>query len=210
MKLRIRNAYKHGRKASVQQQANILAYNIWQIALAGAKNLHQEDYHYDSDEQRVGVITEYLIFLVHIADRLAYDGLSEAEKEAPETNEKRAAFILHLAQDTARQLQRNTEEIMGVGDYKAPYFALINDRMPVYARGLFKNGQAGFSLLRIFADHIYTIMGDSQTNKWTLQQIMDIDGPMMIEKMHTSMLSITGQQAAEDDKKTSVELLLDP
>ncbi len=173
MKLRIRNHFKGDRPASIDEQANILAFNIWQIALAGAKNLHQQDYEYQTDRQRVGVIEEYLIFLVHIADRMSYEHFDEAVRQQ---------FISTLAADTARQVQRNTEEIMGSGDYKTPYFKKISERMPIYARGLFKNNQAGFTLLRIFGDQIQDIMEQSQVNKWAIAQIMDIDGPMMVKK----------------------------
>ena len=104
MRLRIRNTFKNRDNATLEEKANILAYNIWQISLAGAKNLHEEDYHFASDAQRVGVIREYLVFMVHIADRMVYDELNETE---------RTTFVNVLAQYTAKQIQRNTEEIAG-------------------------------------------------------------------------------------------------
>ncbi len=200
MRLRIRNSFKNRDSATLEEKANILAYNIWQISLAGAKNLHQQDYIFDDDAQRVGVIREYLVFLVHLADRMVYDQLGETE---------RAQFVNELAKYTANQIQRNTEEIAGPGDYKENYLATINERFDEYARGSFENGMPGYSLLRMFGENVSQIMGDDQTNKWTIDQIMDIDGPMMVEKMAASLESILNQPSEAEKNKSSVDLLLD-
>lgn len=200
MRLRIRNSFKNRDNATIQEKANILAFNIWQISLAGTKNLHEEDYIFTDDAQRVGVIREYLVFLVHVADRMVYDKLDEKE---------RAIFVNELAQYTANQIQRNTEEIAGPGDYKANYLATINDRFDQYARGSFEGDKPGYSLLRMFGDNVCQIMGDDQTNKWTIDQIMDVDGPMLVAKMHASLMSIIDQPSPEEKGKSSVDLLLD-
>ena len=200
MRLRIRNSFKHRDNATLDEKANILAYNIWQIALAGAKNLHQEDYHYESDAQRVGVIREYLVFLVHVADRMVFDQLEQAE---------RASFVNDLATFTGKHIQRNTEEIAGPGDYQANYLATINDRFSEYARASFEDGKPGYSLFRTFGENVREIMGADQTNKWTIDQIMDVDGPMMVDKMGNSLRSILDKPSEEERGKSSVDLLLD-
>jgi hypothetical protein len=200
MRLRIRNTFKNRGDATLEEKANILAYNIWQISLAGAKNLHEEDYLFESDAQRVGVIREYLVFMVHVADRMVFDKLNETD---------RVTFVNVLAQYTARQIQRNTEEIAGPGEYEASYLAAINDRFNEYSRGSFEDGKPGYSLLRMFGENVRQIMGDDQTNKWTIDQIMDVDGPLLVGKMADSLNSIIGQPSAEEKSKTSVDLLLD-
>ncbi len=200
MRLRIRNTFKNRDKASLEEKANILAYNIWQISLAGAKNLHEEDYIYQDDAQRVKVIREYLVFLVHVADRMTYGRLSD---------EERSLFVNELAKDTANQIQRNTEEIAGPGPYREHYLQTINERFAEYARGSFKEGIPGYSLLRMFGENVRQIMGDDQTNKWTIDQIMDVDGPMLVEKMADSLNSIVGEPSEEERKKSSIDLLMD-
>lgn len=178
MKLRIRDKWQNRQDATLEERANVLAYNIWQLALAGAKNLHAEEFDYRSDEQRVGVIREYLAFLVHIADRLAYDRLDE---------EERVRFLTRLARDTARQLQRNQEEIMGCGDYKSPYLDLLNHRMAAYAEGSFRDGRPGYSLLRSFGEKVQAVMGADQINRWVIDQVMEIDALDAVEKMARSL-----------------------
>jgi hypothetical protein len=200
MKLRIRNTFKNRDNATLEEKANVLAYNIWQISLAGAKNLHEENYLFDNDAQRVGVIREYLVFMVHVADRMVYDKLDETE---------RTTFVNVLAQYTAKQIQRNTEEIAGPGEYKANYLATINDRFNEYSQGSFEDGKPGYSLLRMFGENVRQIMGDDQTNKWTIDQIMDVDGPLLVGKMADSLNSIIGQPSEEEKNKSSVDLLMD-
>jgi len=111
MRLRIRNTFKNRENATLEEKANILAYNIWQISLAGAKNLHQEDYFFDSDTQRVNVIREYLVFMVHVADRMVFEKLNEVD---------RTTFVNVLAQYTANQIQRNIIGEMILGLPKEP------------------------------------------------------------------------------------------
>ncbi len=100
MKTRIRSKWQRnkGKPASLEDNATALAYIIWQLALAVAKNLHAEDFVYDSDDQRVAVIVEYLAFLVHVSDRFANESMD---------NEARERFIGSLGSGVARHLQRN-------------------------------------------------------------------------------------------------------
>ncbi|MEA3292446.1 MAG: hypothetical protein U9Q71_09135 [Pseudomonadota bacterium] len=172
MKLRIRDKWNNRRNATLEENANVLAYNIWQLALAGAKNLHAEEFDYTNDKQRVGVIREYLMFLVHIADRLAYPRLND---------EERGRFVTRLAQDTARQLQRNQEQVMGSGDYKSPYIDDLNTRMATYAKGSFDGDKLGYSLLRNFGEKVQAVMGSDQTNRWVIDQVMEIDALDAVE-----------------------------
>ena len=79
MSLRIRDKWRQdGKTASLEDSATAAAYASWQIALAATKNLHAEDFEYYDDHQRLGVLREYLIFLSHIADRLAFEHMESS------------------------------------------------------------------------------------------------------------------------------------
>ena len=72
MRMRLKSKWREkGRARSLEDNAVALAANLWRIAVTCASNLHEKAFEYDSDEQRVGVIREYLAFLVHVSDRLA-------------------------------------------------------------------------------------------------------------------------------------------
>ena len=56
---------------SIEENAGALAYVCWQVALDGTKQLHTQKFDYRDDAQRVAVISEYLVFLIHICDRIS-------------------------------------------------------------------------------------------------------------------------------------------
>ena len=170
--MRIRDKWRTDRPRSVEDQASAVAYIIWQIGLSYCKNLHQEEFEYDSDEQRVEVIREYLIYLCHATDRLAYDRLGENQ---------RLEVLPRLVHQVARHYQRNTEEVLGPGNYQTDFIALANRRFASYSKGAFEEGLPGYSARRLLGNTIQEIMGMSQQNKWVVQQVIDIDAPEAAE-----------------------------
>lgn len=186
MKTRIRDQWQDPtRQASTEDNALALAYVCWQLALTSARNLHAEDFVYQDDTQRVTVIREYLVFLVHTADRLAFELLDEAQ---------RALFMSSLAAGCARHLQRNTEEILGIKDYVEQFIDTLNQRNSEYGQCVFANGAPGYSLLRAFGERIQIVMGRDQTNRWVIDQVMDIDGPEAVAQLGRSLQKLCATQ----------------
>ena len=164
--MRIRNKWRTAKPRTLEDNATAVAYIVWQVGLHFAKNLHQEKFDYEFDHQRVRVIAEYLIFLSHITDRFVHRRLDD---------EQRQIYVSALVEQVARQYQRNVEEIMGSGDYRTGFLSNINTRFDEYAKGVFDGDEPGYPARRMFGTLIQDIMGQSQTNKWVIQQIIDID-----------------------------------
>jgi hypothetical protein len=184
MKTRIRDKWRdRNRQGSLEDNATSLAYGIWQIALAAAKNLHVEDFDYESDEQRTAVIAEYLMFLVHVADRFAFEQMNA---------ESRKLFITTLAQHTARHYQRNVVDIMGRGDYRSGYIEKLNARAAEYAETPFSDGDPGYETRRCLGEKIQEVMGMTQINKWVIQQVIDLDAPEAVKHLKTTMGNLFG------------------
>lgn len=184
MKTRIRDKWRNrDRQGSLEDNATSLAYGIWQIALAAAKNLHVEDFDYESDVQRTAVIAEYLMFLVHVADRLAFEQMDE---------ESRQSFITTLAHHTARHYQRNVADIMGSGDYRSGFVEQLNARACEYGETPFPDGDPGFETRRCLGERIQGVMGMTQTNKWVMQQVIDLDAPEATRHLKTAMENLFG------------------
>ena len=188
MRMRITSKWRRdrGQPVSLEENAVALAYIIWQIALTAAKNLHAEDYIYETDDQRFAVIAEYLAFLVHVSDRLAYLDMEDTVRES---------FIGTLAREVARHLQRNQREISGPGDYRGPFIALLNERMAEYAATKFRDNQPGFECLRCLGARVLAIMGNSQVNRWVIDQVMEIDGPAVVDHLRQAMANLFGSAA---------------
>lgn len=196
MKRRIRSKWRgeRTRPVSLEENAVALAYIVWQIALSAAKNLHAQDFMYDSDEQRISVIAEYLVFLVHSADRFTHANMDDAARER---------FITTLAQEVARHLQRNQAEIMGPGDYRRPFIALFNERASEYAQASFADERPGFEFLRCFGEKILTIMGSTQVNRWVKDQVMTVDAPEAVENLKMGVDNLFG--SAQTQSKAALD-----
>ena len=185
MNMRIRSRWRATQKpATIEDNANALANAAWRIALDFAKKLHTEHFDYEDDTQRIAVIREYLAFLVHLADRLAYRTMDQ---------DQRSRFVTTMGRETARYLQQNQTDIMGHGDYRGPYLEMLNARMVEYAETRFvADGTPSYSARRYLGDRIQEIMGTSQTNRWIIDQVMEIDAEEVATHLKKAMGNLLG------------------
>ncbi|MGI9303596.1 MAG: hypothetical protein ACR2RB_12980 [Gammaproteobacteria bacterium] len=179
---RIRSKWRNkGRAVALEDNAVALGAVVWRIALNAAKNLHAEDFVYDDDAQRVGVIQEYLAFLVHLADRLAHGQMAQEQRER---------FISSLGLDVARRLHQNQLEIMGTGDHREQFVAVLNARADEYAGTQFTAQGPGYQALRAFGHNVQRVMGHGQTNRWAIDQVMEIDAPEAVTQIRQAMANL--------------------
>lgn len=164
--------------------ASALAFIIWRIALESAKDLHRERFDYGSDQQRAAVIAEFVAFLVQSTDRLTFEQLEDDE---------RRALINGLGRKLADHFQDNLTDLFGAGDYQAPFIATLNERMADYSEFSFSKGEPGYDFLRYFGDRVLKIMGDSQTNRWVIDQIMEQAGPEAIKHLRNNLPNLLGE-----------------
>ena len=154
---------------SLDEIAGALAFISWRIAKDRAINLHGEDYVYDSDEQRFAVIIEYLIFQLQIVDRIASISL-----ELPDQD--RQQLVVTLAKHLAGHLHDNSVDIFGPGDYVGPFIKKLNQRGTEYAELNYTEEGPSYPFMRHLGYEIQQVMGDSQENRWVIDQVMDRDG----------------------------------
>ncbi len=190
MTLRIRSKWrKKERQRTVGDNAVALAYVIWQIALGAAKNLHAERFDYEDDRQRIAVIGEYMAFLVHVADRMAYARMADEDT--------RKHFMTRLATESARQVQRNQEHVLGPGEYGDAFIVLVNERAAEYAETSFSADVPGYGMLRALGTHVQSVMGSSQTNRWVIDQVMEIDAPGALRHLRQALSNLLDTAAGE-------------
>ena len=177
-KARIRTSWKKKDKTvSVAEFANALSAICWRISLNAAKNLHQQDFDYQSDSQRLGVIKQYLFFFIHCADRLTYERL---------TDSSRSEFINALSTDCQKHFATNSLEITGKHIDPSEYTTDLNQSMDKLSRCRFIGREPGYEMYRALGMTVQEIMGYSQINKWVIDQIMDIDAPEAYELFRKS------------------------
>jgi len=169
---------------SLKDQASALAFIQWRTALTKAINLHAEDFRYDTDQQRVGVITEYLAFQVQLVDRLSSEFLSDDERET---------LISEICRKLAEQVQDNLEDIAGPGQYQPPFVALLNRRFGEYAEFAFTDGQPAYNARRFLGHSVLMLLGEDQTNRWVIDQVIDIEAPELIDQNVKSLNRLFGR-----------------
>jgi hypothetical protein len=184
MRMRLKTKWRDkDRNRSLDDNAVALASNIWRIAVACAKNLHEQDYVYESDGQRLAVVSEYLAFLVHLSDRLTAAQMVE---------EERVRFVTAVARAVTRHLHDNQTDLIGPGNHGTAFIALLNERSRDYAEMPFDAEMASYSALRYLAEKIQALMGSEQVNRWIAEQVIEIDGPEAVENLRQGVGALYG------------------
>lgn len=170
MALRIKSRWHDDdTERSLDEIAGALAFIGWRIAKDKAINLHGEDFVYETDEQRFAVIIEYLIFQLQIIDRLAAGSLELDDAD-------RNRLVITVARHMAAHLHDNSVDIFGPGDYVGPFVARINERGAEYAEFNYTEDGPSYPFMRHLGHEIQQVMGETQENRWVIDQVMDRDG----------------------------------
>ena len=170
---------------SLDEIAGALAFISWRIAKDRAINLHGQDYVYETDQQRFDVITEYLIYQLQIIDRLAVLDLQLGDED-------RERLIVTTAKHMAGHLHDNSVDIFGPGDYVGPFVRKLNTRGAEYAELNYTEDGPSYPLMRHLGYEIQQIMGESQENRWVIDQVMDRDGVEIDREIRRSIGNLFG------------------
>jgi hypothetical protein len=161
-------------KRSMEEVAGAIAFNGWRIAMDKAIHLHGEQFIYENDQQRLAVITEYLIFEIQIVDRMVHEELKP---------EQRQSLITALAMRLAGHLTDNSRDLLGAGDYQSGFIEHLNQRSLEYAEFNFGSDGPSYPFYRHLGYEIQQIMGASQENRWVIDQVMDMDAPDLYKQL---------------------------
>lgn len=168
MALRIKSHWWNDEAARTPPEiAGALAYIAWRVAVEKAINLHCERFVYESDRQRMGVIQEYLVFLIQIADRLAHERMDD---------EDRRTLITEFAKKVIEHVQDNSQDLFGPGDFGSTFIELLNTRSAEYAEFTLADDGPSYPFLRHLGFEIQNLMGREEENRWVIDQVMDKDG----------------------------------
>ena len=95
-------------------------------------------------------------------------------------------------------MQDNLTDIAGPGNYTAPFIAALNERLSAYSRTSFEPDTGpGFDSVRLFGANVLAVMGETQTNRWVIDHIMEIDAPDVYEKFSAALRNLLPSAAQE-------------
>ncbi len=169
---------------SIQDIVSALSFTLWRIGQGALLNLENEGFQTDTQLQRVEVMQEFTIFLIHMVDRIAYERMDD---------EERAEFITALARKISDYVQDNTRDILGNGDYRTPFIERLNVCMDEYSDFAVIDHEPSFQLLRYFGDRMTTVLGERQ-RKWVGTQVIDIEAPEAVKTLRRAISSLIPEQ----------------
>lgn len=173
--------FKKDGERSPEEIATAVASTVWRVADKAVDNLGRENYDIITPARGFKLIAEFVAFLVHYCDRMAYASL------APE---RRIAVLQAISNRLGEVMEENILSTVGKGDgsrnYKAEFIDFLNRRFADYAEFEFPDDEkASFPALRFLGLQIRDEMEDSDKT-WVMDQIMDIEMPEMMGTVRKS------------------------
>ncbi|MBI5626759.1 MAG: hypothetical protein HY935_06115 [Nitrosomonadales bacterium] len=171
--------FKSGHKRTPQEIAGALAFVIWRIGDNALKNTRKANFEIEIGAQYFSFLTEFLIFLVQVADRIAYRQLPA---------EDRSAFTSFLANRVAETLAENQSRLTGNGFeiHKQHFIDKLNQRSGEYAEFGYGSDGPEFAFTRYLGFCMREVLGENDSN-WIIDQMMSIGAPEAVSMMEKTM-----------------------
>lgn len=184
------NWFKPGREHTPEELAGALSFVIYRIADNALKNTRKAKFEVAVGTQYFAFLTEFLLFLIQVADRIAYRRLSQ---------EARFAFTSTLANRIAETHAENESRLLGgeLAACKQRFIDQLNLRAGEYADFGYSENGPDFSFLRYLAFCMDQVV-DEKDSGWIIDQMMSIEAPEavdMVEKTFRELLETEPRQA---------------
>jgi hypothetical protein len=176
--------FKKDGERSAEEIASAVATTTWRVADKAVDNLGRENYDIITPARGFKLIAEFLAFLVHYCDRMAYATLSP---------ERRIAVLQAVSNRLGELMEENIISVAGPDanrNFKAEFIDFLNRRFEDYSEFEFPNEEkASFPALRFLSLQIREEMGDNDKT-WIMDQIMDIEMPEMMGTVRKSFMGL--------------------
>ena len=181
MPIRVKTVwFKKDGERTADEIASAVATTTWRVADKAVDNLGRENYDIITPERGFKLIAEFLAFLVHYCDRMAYATLP---------SERRMAVLQAVSHRLGEVMEQNVHSMVGKDDgrdYKKEFIDFLNRRFAEYAVFEFPDDdKASFPALRFLGLQIRDEM-DDKDKTWVMDQIMDIEMPEMMGTVRKS------------------------
>lgn len=183
--MRVKNRWFNSeRPKSVGEVAGAVAFIVWRIAQQVLRNMRHADFEIPPGPKYFDFLSEWLVFLIQIADRIAYARMNA---------EERYTFTSALANRVGEILADNRQDLLGdplgeqrVDGCKGSFIDLLNLRSADYADFNFDGTDVDYGFRRYLADRLTYVVGDRDT-VWVHDQVMEIEVPQAVEVVCRSM-----------------------
>lgn len=187
--MRIKNQwFRDNQPRSPSEIAGGAAFIAFRIAQNVLKNMRKADFDIDPGPQYFAFLAEWLIFLVLIADRMAYEHFDD---------EGRVEFTSAMANRVGDTLEDNREDLLGreggaeVGTFKGRFIGLLNLRAEEYASHDYTAEGPDYGFMRHLAHNLADLM-EKKDHTWIHDQVMAIEAPEAAETIRKGVLGLWG------------------
>jgi hypothetical protein len=175
--------FKDDKPKSVEQVAGAVAFIVWRVAQNALKRMRVAQFDIDPGPQYFSFSSEFLVFLVMVADRIAYQRMEASE---------RIAFTTALATRLGEILEDNQTDLLGPAadrSYRSQFISLFNERSPDYADFGYTAEGPDFGFLRYLGNRLLDIMVEKDQS-WVVSQVMESEAPDAADMIRKSMADL--------------------
>jgi len=165
-----------------QQAAGVMAFIVWRVAHNALTQMRSARFDIEIGPQYFAFMREWLVFLIQVVDRMAYERMGTDE---------RAAFTTALVQRVADHLADNESNLLGPpptghDSHQGRFIELFNRLSSHYAE--FGYGAEGpdFAFMRYLGHRIEALM-PKKDQHWVVDQVLAIEAPEAVEMLLRSL-----------------------
>ncbi|CAK0740162.1 conserved hypothetical protein [Gammaproteobacteria bacterium] len=184
MVIRVKTKWHKAENKTVEDIASVLAFTTWKIGVQAVDHIGDENFRFETIQDRFVVLEEFLIFLIQVVDRWAHERMDDAERERLVTT-----MVLSLA----TTLDENQTDWVGMGDYRSRFITRFNERVRNYAEFSFSQDKPGYQFCRYLGERVLAVMGENNDNRWVIDQVMDVEIPGAIKVIRRGFQGLTDE-----------------
>jgi hypothetical protein len=188
--------FKSGRQHTPDELAGALSFVIYKMGDNSLKNTRKANFEIAVGAQYFAFLSEFLLFLIQISDRIAYRKLSE---------EDRFAFTSSLTNRVAETHAENESRLLGRqrDECKRQFIDQFNLRAGEYAEFTYGENGPDFSFFRYLGYCIDQVM-DEKDNGWIIDQMMSIEAPEAVDMIEKTFRNLLETEPRQTRRKAAV------
>lgn len=169
--------FKDEKPRSLEDNAGVIAFHCWQIAVERIKAMEGEGFFINLPEATIAVISEYMAFLIHITDRRSYTLLEPSQREK---------FMSAMANKLIDILEDNCRDAKTAFVNRQTLVTLFNKRFGNYAEMPFDGDHPSYSMYRYLGHNIAQSLGQEH-QKWVVERVIDVEAPAAVELLKRTL-----------------------
>lgn len=188
--------FREGSDHAPEELAGAVAFVIWRIADNALKNTRKANFEIAVGQQYFAFIAEFLVFLIQVADRIAFRSLPA---------EDRTAFTVILANRVAVTYAENHSRLLGGSQHKCKqhFIDLVNQRADGYAEFDYGEEGSSFRFIRYLGYCMDQVMSEGDSG-WIIDQMTSIEAPGAAEMLEKTLRDLLETEPRKSRVRASI------